>query len=127
MSGISAGIFIKKELSKNPDITAAVEDKIFPSVVTKKIDFPFVIYDVSFDASSTKDGSGPDDVTASIRIASNEYDSPVQIAELVRTSLNGTRSKEYGIIMCLLEKGGGYVVDEPPVFVQELIFKITVL
>lgn len=124
MSGISAGKFIHKTILANKEAKSIVGENVFPNIITKDVNYPFIVFEIAFSANKSKDGRSTDEAEASIRICSNSYDQTIDIGEIVRSTLDGVRSSEFGVLICKLEKGHNYPIEG--IHIQELIFKLIV-
>lgn len=90
MTGIQIGKLITAALSANAGLVAAVGAKIYPIVSKEGTAYPFVVYRRSgITPSSTKDGRASEVVTVEIVVAANNYTSSVEIADMVRDTIDG--------------------------------------
>jgi hypothetical protein len=123
---ISVGKTIYSILSNNTNITNKVSTNIYPLIADVNTTFPFIIYKrTSINPSYTKDEfSGIDEDNVEIIIASNKYDESVEVAELVRTALEGKKGMQGTINIKNIRLIGAdedYIEDT---FIQCLQYKI---
>lgn len=96
MTGIQIGKLITAALRTNDALAAAVGNKVFPIVSKEGTAYPFIVYRRSgITPSYTKDGRAGEVVTVEIVVAANNYTSSVEIADMVRDTIDG-RGMEYG-------------------------------
>lgn len=125
MTGISIGLYINKKLIGNPDFVALVNDKVFPITTKKEISFPFVVYKRDgLTPNYTKDSLNGDEINITFIVASDEYFKSVEIAEVLRSTLEEKRSKEFGISETKLSSASEDVVDDT--FIQVLVFSFKI-
>lgn len=91
-TGISILKSIYKLLSANVELTSIVGNRMYPIIANEDTIFPFIIYQRdSVSAEYTKDWRTNDNINISINIASTTYNQSIDIAELVRTAIEGKR------------------------------------
>lgn len=91
-TGISILKSIYKLLSANVELTSIVGNRMYPIIANEDTTFPFIVYQRdSVSAEYTKDWRTNDNINISINIASTTYNQSIDIAELVRTAIEGKR------------------------------------
>lgn len=91
-TGISILKSIYKLLSANVELTSIVGNRMYPIIANEDTTFPFIIYQRdSVSAEYTKDWRTNDNINISINIASTTYNQSIDIAELVRTAIEGKK------------------------------------
>lgn len=91
-TGISILKSIYKLLSANVELTSIVGNRMYPIIANEDTIFPFIVYQRdSVSAEYTKDWRTNDNINISINIASTTYNQSIDIAELVRTAIEGKR------------------------------------
>ena len=92
MRSLEVGKEIYSILSKNKSLTDKVGNKIYPIIVEKDTNYPFIVYKRSnVIPDYTKDYHFKDYVIVDIICVSNHYVESVEIASLVRESLEDKR------------------------------------
>lgn len=122
-TGISILKHIRTKLLENTELAEIVVSKVFSYVAEDSTTYPFVVMKKSnVTANYTKDGRMSDSVVVDITIVGDNYSTVVNIAELVRESLE--RVKHNGIVNCeLLGNNEDYITDA---YVSTLTFSITI-
>ena len=122
-TGISILKHIRTKLLANTELAEIVVSKVFSYVAEDSTTYPFVVMKKSnVTANYTKDGRMSDSVVVDITIVGDNYSIVVNIAELVRASLE--RVKHNGIVNCeLLGNNEDYITDA---YVSTLTFSITI-
>lgn len=122
-TGISILKHIRTKLLENTELAEIVVSKVFSYVAEDSTTYPFVVMKKSnVTANYTKDGRMSDSVVVDITIVGDNYSIVVNIAELVRASLE--RVKHNGIVNCeLLGNNEDYITDA---YVSTLTFSITI-
>ena len=123
MRSLEVGKEIYSILSKNKSLTDKVGNKIYPIIVEKDTNYPFIVYKRSnVIPDYTKDYHFKDDVIVDIICVSNHYVESVEIATLVRESLE---DKKYGDIVSIrLESADEDFIDDA--YIQTLTFNLTI-
>lgn len=123
MRSLEVGKEIYSILSKNKSLTDKVGNKIYPIIVEKDTNYPFIVYKRSnVIPDYTKDYHFKDDVIVDIICVSNHYVESVEIATLVRESLE---DKKYGDIVSIkLEGADEDFIDDA--YIQTLTFNLTI-
>ena len=123
MNSLKVGKEIYSILSKNKSLTDIVGNKIYPIIVEKDTNYPFIVYKRSnVIPDYTKDYHFKDDVIVDIICVSNHYVESVEIATLVRESLE---DKKYGDIVSIkLEGADEDFIDDA--YIQTLTFNLTI-
>lgn len=123
MNSLKVGKEIYSYLKENKSLTDIVGNKIYPIIVEKDTNYPFIVYKRSnVIPDYTKDYHFKDDVIVDIICVSNHYVESVEIATLVRESLE---DKKYGDIVSIrLEGADEDFVDDA--YIQTLTFNLTI-
>ncbi len=123
MQSLKVGKEIYSHLKENKSLTDIVGNKIYPIIVEKDINYPFIVYKRSnVIPDYTKDYHFKDDVIVDIICVSNHYVESVEIATLVRESLE---DKKYGDIVSIrLEGADEDFIDDA--YIQTLTFNLTI-
>ena len=123
MNSLKVGKEIYSILSKNKSLTDIVGNKIYPIIVEKDTNYPFIVYKRSnVIPDYTKDYHFKDFVIVDIICVSNHYVESVEIATLVRESLE---DKKYGDIVSIkLEGADEDFIDDA--YIQTLTFNLTI-
>ncbi|KAA6344040.1 hypothetical protein EZS27_008297 [termite gut metagenome] len=88
MTGISVLKSIHSLLSNNTELTAIVNNKMFPLIALSDTAFPFIVYRKgSVNIEYCKDGLIADNFNVEIIVASKTYNESVEIAEIVRNTI----------------------------------------
>lgn len=121
MTGISVLKSIYKLLVANEDLVAIVDNKMFPLIANENTTFPFIVYQRdSIYTEYTKDGKYCDNINISINIAATTYNQSIEIAELVRTAIEGKRIDNINTIR-LISMNEDYLEDT---YIQNLQFNV---
>ena len=123
MQSLKVGKEIYSYLKENKSLTDIVGNKIYPIIVEKDTNYPFIVYKRSnVIPDYTKDYHFKDDVIVDIICVSNHYVESVEIATLVRESLE---DKKYGDIVSIrLEGADEDFIDDA--YIQTLTFNLTI-
>ena len=123
MNSLKVGKEIYSHLKENKSLTDIVGNKIYPIIVEKDTNYPFIVYKRSNVVPEyTKDYHFKDFVIVDIICVSNHYVESVEIATLVRESLE---DKKYGDIVSIrLESADEDFVDDA--YIQTLTFNLTI-
>ena len=123
MNSLKVGKEIYSHLKENKSLTDIVGNKIYPIIVEKDTNYPFIVYKRSnVIPDYTKDYHFKDYVIVDIICVSNHYVESVEIASLVRESLE---DKKYGDIVSIrLESADEDFVDDA--YIQTLTFNLTI-
>lgn len=121
MTGISVLKSIYKLLVANEDLVAMVDNKMFPLIANENTTFPFIVYQRdSIYTEYTKDWRCNDNINISINIAATTYNQSIEIAELVRTAIEGKRIDNINTIR-LISMNEDYLEDT---YIQNLQFNV---
>lgn len=121
MTGISVLKSIYKLLVANEDLVAMVDNKMYPIIANENTTFPFITYQRdSIYAEYTKDWRHSDNINISINIAATTYNQSIEIAELVRTAIEGKRIDNINTIR-LISMNEDYLEDT---YIQNLQFNV---
>ena len=123
MNSLKVGKEIYSHLKENKSLTDIVGNKIYPIIVEKDTNYPFIVYKRSnVIPDYTKDYHFKDYVIVDIICVSNHYVESVEIATLVRESLE---DKKYGDIVSIrLESADEDFIDDA--YIQTLTFNLTI-
>ena len=123
MQSLKVGKEIYSHLKENKSLTDIVGNKIYPIIVEKDTNYPFIVYKRSnVIPDYTKDYHFKDYVIVDIICVSNHYVESVEIATLVRESLE---DKKYGDIVSIrLESADEDFIDDA--YIQTLSFNLTI-
>ena len=123
MRSLDVGKEIYSILSKNKSLTDKVGNKIYPIIVEKDTNYPFIVYKRSnVIPDYTKDYHFKDYVIVDIICVSNHYVESVEIASLVRESLEDKRIGDINSIR--LESADEDFIDDA--YIQTLSFNLTI-
>lgn len=123
MRSLEVGKEIYSILSKNKSLTDKVGNKIYPIIVEKDTNYPFIVYKRSnVIPDYTKDYHFKDYVIVDIICVSNHYVESVEIASLVRESLEDKRIGDINSIR--LEGADEDFIDDA--YIQTLSFNLTI-
>ena len=123
MNSLKVGKEIYSHLKENKSLTDIVGNKIYPIIVEKDTNYPFIVYKRSnVIPDYTKDYHFKDDVIVDIICVSNHYVESVEIASLVRESLEDKRIGDINSIR--LESADEDFVDDA--YIQTLSFNLTI-
>lgn len=123
MRSLEVGKEIYSILSKNKSLTDIVGNKIYPIIVEKDTNYPFIVYKRSnVIPDYTKDYHFKDYVIVDIICVSNHYVESVEIASLVRESLEDKRIGDINSIR--LEGADEDFIDDA--YIQTLSFNLTI-
>lgn len=123
MRSLEVGKEIYSILSKNKSLTDKVGNKIYPIIVEKDTNYPFIVYKRSnVIPDYTKDYHFKDYVIVDIICVSNHYVESVEIATLVRESLEDKRIGDINSIR--LESADEDFIDDA--YIQTLTFNLTI-
>lgn len=123
MNSLKVGKEIFSLLNKNESLIQIVGNKIYPIVVEKETTYPFIVYKRSNVISDySKDYHFKDNVIMDIICVSNHYVNSVEIASLVRETLE---DKQQGDIRSIkLESADEDFIDDA--YIQTLTFNLTI-
>lgn len=124
---LQIGKAIYEMLHSDTAIMAKLQDKIFPLISEHNITFPFIVYKrTGIVPAYTKDRyTANESVTMDIIIASDKYNETIEIADLVRLSLEGKKGLYSGIQIedvRLLSADEDFIEDT---YIQTITFNIT--
>lgn len=123
MQSLKVGKEIYSHLKENKSLTDIVGNKIYPIIVEKDTNYPFIVYKRSnVIPDYTKDYHFKDDVIVDIICVSNHYVESVEIATLVRESLEDKRIGDINSIR--LESADEDFIDDA--YIQTLSFNLTI-
>lgn len=124
-SSLSAGEIIRAVLTQD-EAVSALTTKVFP-VVADEARLPYIVYRRSnLEQVATKTPGGADTVGIEILCYTEQYTPGVELAEAVRSALDGRRAEIDGLVMrsCFLSDSEEAWQDDA--FVQQLIFTVKI-
>lgn len=123
MKSLEVGKEIYSLLNGDSRLTTLVDNKIYPIIVEKETNYPFIVYKRSnVIPEYTKDFHLKDNVIIDIICVSNDYANGIEIAEIVRDILEDKRTNDIQSIR--LESAEEDYIDDA--FVQTLSFNLTI-
>lgn len=123
MDSLKVGKVIFSLLNGNSDLTAFVNNKIYPIIVEKETTFPFIVYKRNnVIPDYTKDFHFKDNVIIDIICVSTNYAESIEIAGIVRNILEDKRYDDIQSIK--LESADEDYIDDA--YVQTLSFNLTI-
>lgn len=123
MDSLKVGKVIFSLLNGNSDLTAFVNNKIYPIIVEKETTFPFIVYKRNnIIPDYTKDFHFKDNVIIDIICVSTNYAESIEIAGIVRNILEDKRYDDIQSIK--LESADEDYTDDA--YVQTLSFNLTI-
>lgn len=123
MKSLEVGKKIYSLLNGDSRLTTLVGNKIYPIIVEKETNYPFIVYKRSnIIPDYTKDFHLKDNVIIDIICVSNDYANGIEIAEIVRDILEDKRTNDIQSIR--LESADEDYIDDA--FVQTLSFNLTI-
>ena len=123
MNSLKVGKEIYSHLKENKSLTDIGGNKIYPIIVEKDTNYPFIVYKRSnVIPDYTKDYHFKDYVIVDIICVSNHYVESVEIASLVRESLEDKRIGDINSIR--LESADEDFIDDA--YIQTLTFNLTI-
>ena len=123
MNSLKVGKEIYSHLKENKSLTDIVGNKIYPIIVEKDTNYPFIVYKRSnVIPDYTKDYHFKDYVIVDIICVSNHYVESVEIASLVRESVEDKRIGDINSIR--LESADEDFIDDA--YIQTLTFNLTI-
>lgn len=123
MDSLKVGKVIFSLLNGNSDLTAFVNNKIYPIIVEKETTFPFIVYKRNnIIPDYTKDFHFKDNVIIDIICVSTNYAESIEIAGIVRNILEDKRYDDIQSIK--VESADEDYTDDA--YVQTLSFNLTI-
>lgn len=120
-TGLSVLESVYTLLKKNTDLTNKIQDRMFPLIAKENTKNPFIVYQrESLEVNYCKDGIGNENTTVSINIVCDTYTESVELAEIVRKSLELKRIDNIKSIR-LVSSNEDFIDDS---YLQELRFEI---
>lgn len=121
MDSLKVGIAINRMLLDNPLIVDKVQNKVFPIVSESDIDFPFIVYRrSSLFPKYVKFGNVEDEITIEIIALSSNYADSVEIAQLIRDTLEYKEIESFTVTLSDACESYG----EGDAYAQTLTFKL---
>ena len=124
---LQIGKVINSLLSGNVDLVAIVGDKIYPLIAETETTYPFIIYKrTEVKPEYTKDYHTQDRLTVEIMAASSTYAESVEIADLIRDSMDNKVGIHNEIDIKSMRLVGTYEDIIEDAYVQDLTFEILI-
>jgi hypothetical protein len=124
---LQIGKVINSLLSGNVDLVAIVGDKIYPLIAETETTYPFIIYKrTEVKPEYTKDYHTQDRLTVEIMAASSTYAESVEIADLIRDSIDNKVGIHNEIDIKSMRLVGTYEDIIEDAYVQDLTFEILI-
>ena len=124
---LQVGKAIYTLLSSNQQLVSMVDGNIFPLIAEINTTFPFIVYRrEAITPQYTKDYWTSDEVMINVMVASNDYVESIEIADLVRQSLDQKKGEYSGIKirdLRLIQADEDFIDDT---YIQYLTFKIRI-
>lgn len=124
---LQVGKAIYSLLSSNQQLVSMVDGNIFPLIAEINTTFPFIVYKrEAITPQYTKDYWTSDEVMINVMVASNDYVQSIEIADLVRQSLDQKQGEYSGIKirdLRLIQADEDFIDDT---YIQYLTFKIRI-
>ena len=124
---LQVGKAIYTLLSSNQQLVSMVDGNIFPLIAEINTTFPFIVYKrESVTPQYSKDYWTSDEVMINVMVASNDYVQSIEIADLVRQSLDQKQGEYSGIKirdLRLIQADEDFIDDT---YIQYLTFKIKI-
>ena len=124
---LQVGKAIYSLLSSNQQLVSMVDGNIFPLIAEINTTFPFIVYRrEAITPQYTKDYWTSDEVMINVMVASNDYVESIEIADLVRQSLDQKKGEYSGITIkdIRLTQADEDFIDDT--YIQYLTFKIKI-
>lgn len=124
---LQVGKAIYSLLSSNQQLVSMVDGNIFPLIAEINTTFPFIVYRrEAITPQYTKDYWTSDEVMINVMVASNDYVESIEIADLVRQSLDQKKGEYSGIKIrdLRLTQADEDFIDDT--YIQYLTFKIKI-
>lgn len=124
---LQVGKAIYSLLSSNQQLVSMVDGNIFPLIAEINTTFPFIVYKrEAITPQYTKDYWTSDEVLINVMVASNDYVESIEIADLVRQSLDQKKGEYSGITIkdIRLTQADEDFIDDT--YIQYLTFKIKI-
>jgi hypothetical protein len=123
MTSLSIGKIIRKLLTESVTIKAAKVTKVFP-VVTDEAKLPYIAYRRADIEPGPFKGGNADTVTVEVACFTKDYESGIELAEIVREVLDCQEKEIDGLKMRSCTLSGGDERYQDDAYVQYLIFTI---
>ncbi|CDE61291.1 putative uncharacterized protein [Parabacteroides sp. CAG:409] len=126
MDSLKVGKEIYSLLNGNSELTAIVGNKIYPIIVEKDTTYPFITYKrTNIIPDYTKDLHFKDSVIVDIICVSDNYSESIDIASIVRKTLEDKKFRSLGIESIKVESADEEFTDDA--YIQTISFNITTL
>lgn len=115
---------VRALLLADEDLVGIVGHNIFPIVAPEKTDGPFIVYQrEKYSKKTAKEGVYEDDCMLSLTVVADNYDTAVDIAELIDNALTGKHTNDEGekFQMVLADSSEAF---EDNKFFETLLFEI---
>lgn len=123
MTSLSIGKIIRKLLTESAEVKAAKVTKVFP-VVTDEARLPYIAYRRADIEAGPFKGGNADTVTMEVAVFTKDYESGIELAEIVRKVLDGRQAEIDGLRMRSCTLAGGDEKYQDDAYVQYLVFTV---
>lgn len=124
---LQIGKVINSLLSGNADLVTIVGDKIYPLIAETETTYPFIIYKrTEVKPEYTKDYHTQDRLTVEVVAASSTYAESVEMADLIRDSIDNKVGTYNEIGIKSMRLVGTYEDIIEDAYVQDLTFEILI-
>lgn len=124
---LSVAEHILSRMNLSEELKVKVGDRMYPVALSAETKFPFICYErTSVSPLRTKDiRSGEDAVTVDVFVFSENYKESVQVAEMVRKTLDCTGGiySTFQVTECYMEDAMESFSEN--VYMQQLVFNLT--
>lgn len=127
-SSIFLGKVIYKTLSEVEELKPILQGRVYPIVAEKSAIFPYVVYYRTSiqNISQNKDGYNEDLYTFEVVILSTKYEESLQIANLVRNSLEKKKLRQDNLQIESIKLTDGEEGFNENTYIQKLVFQATI-
>lgn len=124
-TSLSAGEIIRSVLMSDSEVSARVK-KIFP-VVEDSAELPYIVYRrANLEQIPVKSGRGADTVGMEILCYAGSYTEGVELAEAVRSALDGKQGEVNGLVMRSCYLADSEETWQSDAYVQQLMFNVKI-
>lgn len=123
---LSIAIHINKQLAASAELKEKVGDRFYPVSVKSDVQAPFIVYERdSVQPNGTKDGTDGDTVAVNVYVFAETYMESVEIAELVRDTLDGSSGSYTTFEVDECDFTDAAETYEDGIYAQQLVFNLT--
>lgn len=127
MNNLNIGLVVNALLKANEALTTKVGTNIFPLVAQHDPKFPFITYQRrAVTPYYVKDGIASEEVSVEIYVAATSYTESIDIANLVRESLELKSGTIAGTRVRMLHLTGAQETFYNGIYIQQLTFNIVI-